>query len=212
MIVQKNHAIFIPLLIALCIGGCSDPSPQSSSSGTSNGSSSGHASSSSGSGGSSSSSSSSSSSGSGGPSGPWIAWPMPNSPNTGLPNPANYAVDDLNGLVTDKVTGLIWQRTLDPGKYTWDDALAYCDALAYGGHEDWRLPTRIELVSIVDYSQSAPAIDIVAFPGTQGTFFWTSTPLTASAAHAWSINFGDGLTNGEAEQKTFPYRVRCVRG
>src|SRR5436190_8651121 len=40
----------------------------------------------------------------------WIAgWPMPNPPSAGLPNPASYDTS-RDGIVTDKVTGLIWQR------------------------------------------------------------------------------------------------------
>src|SRR5215471_9261180 len=41
------------------------------------------------------------------------AWPMPNPPSTGLPNPASYDTS-VSGVVHDRVTGLDWQSVVDP--------------------------------------------------------------------------------------------------
>jgi hypothetical protein len=87
-------------------------------------------------------------------------------------------------MVRDNVTGLIWEvKTDDAGprdkdnKYTWDEANAYCDALELGGHSDWRLPSREELRSIVDYSifYFDPAINVSYFPNTVSSGYWSST-------------------------------------
>lgn len=45
-----------------------------------------------------------------------------------------------DGTVTDRCTGLMWQKETAPGMYTWQAALKYCEKLALAGHTDWRLP------------------------------------------------------------------------
>ena len=47
--------------------------------------------------------------------------------------------------------------------------------LTLEGHDDWRLPTRLELVSIVDFAAYEPAIDRAAFPGTPAFGFWSGS-------------------------------------
>jgi hypothetical protein len=89
-------------------------------------------------------------------------------------------------LVTDNVTGLVWQgcaagRTgTDCGgaifEPDWSGAVEYCETLTWGGLTDWRLPSRYELQSLVDYGTSShPAIDRTAFPATPSAPFWSSS-------------------------------------
>ena len=94
---------------------------------------------------------------------------MPNPVSAALPNPSAYA-DLGDGTVQDKVTGLLWQKAIDATtqKLVWQDAKSYCAALPLAGHT-WRLPTRIELLSIVDFTRVGPAIDSKAFPGVPGS-------------------------------------------
>ena len=82
-------------------------------------------------------------------------------------------VDNFDGTVSDTVTGLQWQQaTMDldhngiADDMTWEDALAACENLTLGGYSDWRLPNIFELLSLVDYSRSNPAIDTTVFPDT----------------------------------------------
>ena len=66
----------------------------------------------------------------------------------------NDFVDNGNGTVSDKATGLTWMQTDSGTGMVWEDALAYCESLDYAGFNDWHLPNIKELQSIVDYSRS----------------------------------------------------------
>ena len=140
----------------------------------------------------------------------WADWAMPNSPGTGLPNPASYT-DRANGTVRDNVTCLVWQGTPAPGTYTFTQAKAYCAGLGLAGG-GWHLPTRIQLISIIDTSRFGPAIDTEAFPRTAAAYFWTSSPwvVTKTPLRAWIVNFYEGLTSNAAYQSG-AYQVRCVQ-
>jgi hypothetical protein len=142
-------------------------------------------------------------------------WPIPNPVSTGLPHPMSYDVSNA-GYVIDNVTKLWWQHPIDQNNSeqkncstgcTQADAIAYCQNLSLAGHSDWRLPTRIELVSLVDYATSNPAINS-AFSGTPEAAFWTSSAY-ALAGHAWSVYFSNGATDHGTVSNT--NRVRCVR-
>jgi hypothetical protein len=145
----------------------------------------------------------------------WAHWDLRSPP----PLPRYVWTSDV---VFDKVTGLTWQRVLPKGFYLPDAANSYCACLndsndntcekIKGYLSGWRLPTRIELASIVDYSRYDPAIDSTAFPDTpSGSLFLSSSyfpggdPITL----AWAVNFFDGnvLFNGMEQAG----RVRCVR-
>ncbi len=66
----------------------------------------------------------------------------------------NQFIDNGNGTITDRATGLMWMSK-DSGKgMDWSDALKYAENQRYAGHSDWRLPNVKELQSIVDYSRS----------------------------------------------------------
>ena len=140
----------------------------------------------------------------------WACWPMPNPPSTGLPHPASYT-DNGDGTVRDDVTGLIWQQDVG-GSYVWSDAISYCEDLSLAAYDDWRLPTRIELLSIVDHTRTSPAVDTSMLPTPSG-FFWTATPWAVSAdpPRSWIVNFYEGLTSNNG-YTTGEYNARCVRG
>jgi hypothetical protein len=92
---------------------------------------------------------------------------------------------------------------------TWSEAIAYCTGLNLDG-SGWRLPTKDELVSIVDTTvTSGPEINQTAFPNTPYEIFWTSTPCAGSSGNAWFVGFGLGLS-GYGDVSGYG-RVRCVR-
>jgi hypothetical protein len=142
----------------------------------------------------------------------WAEWPMPNDQadvTAGAPNLESYT-DNKDGTVTDNLTGLMWQQTVPTGTYTWAQAVAYCPTLNLAGHSDWRLPSRIELVSIVDFGvTSGPRINSTYFPSTPADWFWSSSPLAGSSSLAWLVYFYNGNTN--YLDVSDAHSVRCVR-
>ncbi len=97
----------------------------------------------------------------------WSLWPAPSD----IPDGGTYVL--TADTVTDTVTGLVWQRNPPITAAVLDDATAYCAGLALAD-AGWRLPTLIELESIVSYGVIAPAIDSTVFT-TQSAKYWTST-------------------------------------
>lgn len=133
-------------------------------------------------------------------------------------NPMDYT-DNLNGTITDNVTGLMWQKEDDNNMRTFDEAVTYCESLTLGGYSDWRLPSRKELITIVDYSiaNPGPAINATYFQNTNAAGYWTSTAYAGSASYAWVVYFTDGNVKHKYKFSTYnnqPQRfdyARCVR-
>ena len=77
------------------------------------------------------------------------------------------------------------------------------------GSTDWRLPSKSELISIVDNSKTSFVADLNYFPNTQNAEYWSSSPYAASIG-AWIVGFKYGVI--QAKSKEFTYHIRLVRG
>jgi Protein of unknown function (DUF1566) len=145
------------------------------------------------------------------------AFPVPNPASAGLPRPLGYT-DRGDGSVADNVTGLLWEKApmpdiacpgsnVDPpGTCTPAEAAAYCASKG----DAWRLPTRRELMTLVDYDVTAPAptIDAELFPGTSLQPYLTSSAYAADESQVWTVSFANGYTAGRATSAIG--WVRCV--
>jgi formylglycine-generating enzyme len=141
------------------------------------------------------------------------------SPSTAVGFTRNTTVPN-QPVVLDNATALVWQGCAaglngsacdsdSAGTYTWQGALAYCESLDWGGHQDWRLPDRKVLRSIADNRLNSRAIDLAAFPATPLDNFWSSTSY-AGGSGAWCVNSSNGVVASFGKGQT--YFVRCVRG
>jgi hypothetical protein len=146
----------------------------------------------------------------------WARWPMPNpdasaaptidgSPS--LPNPTAYDAGADAGTAVDVTTGLTWSRASVPAG-DFHTAVVACASLSGTG---WHVPTRIQLVSLIDFTQppGSAKIDPVAFPSTPSALFWTSSQVPGDAGTPlyWLVDFGTGLV----QQTTAATDVRCVK-
>ncbi len=157
-----------------------------------------------------------------------IACPAPGSTNaqdgsyvTSATSPS--FTNNGNGTITDNRTGLMWKRCTEGlsgdncaagavNTIAWDVALAQCENLSYAGRTDWRMPNIKELISIVNYQNYNPAIDIVYFPNTPySNYHMASTTYSNGTSINWEVSFADGSVNHNAYKSQVNY-VRCVRG
>lgn len=103
--------------------------------------------------------------------------------------------------------------------YNAADPTSYCNTRGFTarvntarlcGATDWRLPTRGELHSIVDYSRYNPSIDTDYFPYTQSYLYWSDSPWSVFRYGAWGVDFLSGA--GTSSRKVNGKHVRLVRG
>ena len=161
--------------------------------------------------------------------------------------------DNGDGTVTDDSTGLMWEKKIEHPAgdsvhnvnygYSWSqsrersevrggepDGTAFTMFLrtlnenGFAGHNDWRLPTREELLSIVDASRW-PRINEIFGPTkanrspTPMCYYWTAdtrTDLPGNLQNAWAVNFGSvdsaqGFPEVQSGNKAGELSVRAVR-
>jgi hypothetical protein len=143
--------------------------------------------------------------------------------------------DNGDGTITDNITGLMWQKCSvgqnndgtcsgTPTAYSWYKASGtfnatynpvstdVCGSLTLGGHTDWRLPTKLELFTILNFGTFNPAIDTTYFPNTESSNeigeYWSST-VQPGGSSMMEVGFYRGLTMGLPGSSAF--YVRCVR-
>ena len=105
----------------------------------------------------------------------------------------------------------MWQDEKQNFQGTWDEAQEYCKLVSLAGYKDWRLPTRMELLSIADKSRYDPALNTAFKYITDSSFpqYWSQTKSADDSSDAWAVYFRDGydVRNGVSDRDF----VRCVR-
>jgi hypothetical protein len=123
----------------------------------------------------------------------------------GVAWPATRFTDNQDGTVTDHLTGLIWLKNAGCfGPAFFATALTDVNQLASGAcglkdgskAGDWRMPNINELESMVDVSQSNPAIPAASpFTNVSNAIYWSSTSYFGGengSPYAWTIRMSDG--------------------
>ncbi len=121
----------------------------------------------------------------------------------------NNFVDNGDGTISDRATGLMWMKADSGTTADWEGALDYAEDLQAAGHDDWRLPNAKELQSIVDYTHApdatdpakvGPAIDAIFEITSDDSYFWTSTTHLEGGASDYAVYFAFGEAWGYMER------------
>ena len=129
----------------------------------------------------------------------------------------NTFIDNKNGTVTFKTSGLTWQQCAvgqnwtgttcngNAKKMNWGEAMKLTSNFA--GYNDWHLPTKDELMTLVECSDdqynhdgscknynltNKPTINKMAFPNTNSSVFWASSSFVNLSYYAWGVYFSSG--------------------
>lgn len=130
--------------------------------------------------------------------------------------------------VLDRVTGLMWEmKTADGGLHDGlrtytnlgngdsgdvSDFMQAVNAAGLCGHQDWRVPSRMELQSIVNYGRAQPMIVLAWFPHTRDWIYWTSTrDVDDIFGGHWTVSFQYGVSVGGGANEN-QNSARLVRG
>ena len=124
-------------------------------------------------------------------------------------------IDNGDGTIQDKLTGLTWEKKTEGIEtVTYAEALSYCENLVLGGSDDWRVPTRPEYSTVLNYNVVSPALGRDIFPGEPGvgdtSSYWTTSEYHDNASQVWKIKIAFGLI--DKTSKTGSIKIRCVRG
>ncbi|MDZ7923818.1 MAG: DUF1566 domain-containing protein [Marinagarivorans sp.] len=136
----------------------------------------------------------------------------------------NHRFTIAEGTVTDHKTGLMWLRctlgqrwnisnqqcelnSQQARTYHWSEALMAANNLTEAGFNDWRLPNKNELASIIEHACTGPAINEAVFPSTALDGFWSSTPGRRDPGLAWHVNFATGTLINREMSALFSVRV-----
>jgi hypothetical protein len=101
--------------------------------------------------------------------------------------------------VLDKETGLVWQKIpwADAFPFNWNGALITCSQMVLANRMGWRLPTLVEVSSLIDPSASSPRL-----PGGHpfsniqiNLNYWTATTDSNNSGHAFLAQLGGIVTS-----------------
>jgi len=99
-------------------------------------------------------------------------------------------------IVNDTVTGLQWSRHANPFEFpcTWREAADLIDGMNGSrahGRDDWRLPARRELFSIISHQCINPALPKNhPFGDVFHGYYWTATSCARLPDQAWYVHLG----------------------
>ena len=118
-----------------------------------------------------------------------------------------------DNAVRDNETGLVWERAPDNIQLRdWTSAIEQCATRTIGGRKGWHLPMREQLASLVDPSNSQPALPsshpFVSLP----PFFWSATTNTDTPTEAWRVFISSGAVFASNKAGAPGSFVWCVRG
>ena len=124
--------------------------------------------------------------------------------------------DDNPETVVDHSTSRQWQHTPTLEAVSWETALQVCEGLELATHEDWHLPTTLELVSLYNEVGAEHTFFEGSFPPELPGNYWTSTSSPINPRHAYVVSFtspafSNELVSTQDKQSADDVFVICVR-
>ncbi len=123
-------------------------------------------------------------------------------------------VVNADGTVLDSKTGLMWmgENTNDGLEMTFESALNVCDTLTFADYSDWRMPSRNEMISLLEAFIEDREGFLAAFPDSEA-LYWTSSSCKGQTEFAWQVEFAEGdveiISQGQYNTQNV---FRAVRG
>jgi len=79
------------------------------------------------------------------------------------------------------------------------------------GHDDWRLPTRHEMQSLIYFGKkkTGARINSEYFPQAMASWYWTASSNKDNPGYAWYVLFKNGLSLNDLKER--PKHIRLVR-
>jgi hypothetical protein len=119
--------------------------------------------------------------------------------------------DFTDDVVSDKETGIVWERSPDTTDRDWVTAIAHCYDSELANRKGSRLPTIEELASLLDEDEGPPTLPAGhPFINVQLGSYWSSTTDARLTSDAWAASFLRGVVR--SPDKALPLFVWCVRG
>ena len=122
----------------------------------------------------------------------------------------------LGKAVLDRETQLIWERSPSSRGAVWSDAPIFCALKSVGGRKGWRLPSFLELMTLVqpsarDATRSTPTLPTGhPFRGVEADAYWSLTSLSTNRWRAYAVDFRVGDVTPQTKSRVSRYW--CVRG
>ena len=125
--------------------------------------------------------------------------------------------------VKDPSSHLVWQRCLvgkqwdasaqqctgAAKKMSWQAAMSPSPSAGQGAAAPtrWRLPSYIELLTLVDLNCSGPAVNARWFGDSDATYLWSSSSYEQLADYAWGLKYARGEIIYDSKVEEFQARL-----
>jgi hypothetical protein len=137
-----------------------------------------------------------------------------------------WEVKKNDGSIRDRDYSYTWFSEINGEKIGVSDGgrckgSVRCDTASYAramneqklcGYSDWRLPTRQELETLVEYTDNPKeaAINTTYFPEAIPSWYWTASENPQRDGYAWYVLFRNGIALNDLKER--PKHIRLVRG
>jgi Protein of unknown function (DUF1566) len=135
-------------------------------------------------------------------------------------SPDRFQVSSDGQEVVDHETRLVWRRCLEgmrfeagrclgaPQSMVWSHGHDWAKQVSSAGNQ-WRMPTMMELTTVIDMNRHGAPVDNALFPDTPRVYVWSATVNERTPSHAWIMFYANGYMM--SAQQSISYFVRLVR-